>query len=443
MGKRQPAYQTFLSAIGLGLVIIGWIVLAPPNMGGQTSYIIVVGNSMEPKFKLGDLVMVRKAAQYNIGDIVAYSQPDIGTVFHRIVGTTNDVFIMKGDNNSWNDSYHPVRQEIIGKFWAHIPGAGNILKLFKTPFFFTIIVIVFSVVIVSILLSGDNAINKKRVSGNKKMDERMDTNDNNPSDSLYIVAAVGFVALVLAFVSFSQPIEKNAEDNIEYTQKGNFEYFSDVPDDIYDTDMLRSGDPIFRQINNSININFTYEFSSTQPAEIGGTYRLLAEVKDVSGWKRTIEIIPLSRIAENSFTSSGTLDLSEVASLIDNFEEQTGVTSNRYTLTIQPEIIIAGEIDKRSFSNTFTPALNFNLDDQKLVLLESNTEDVDVLNPIESGTVEGTRKSANTISILGLDLSVLIARMISVYAIIGTIIAVLWINKKERSQKKINRDRMI
>jgi signal peptidase I len=72
---------------------------------------MIVGDSMEPGFHIGDLVVVHQVQEYRIGDAVAYHNKDLGNnVFHRIIDTNRDRYILKGDNNSWTDSYEPSRE---------------------------------------------------------------------------------------------------------------------------------------------------------------------------------------------------------------------------------------------------------------------------------------------------------------------------------------------
>ncbi len=426
--KKQSSTRTIFSAAGFVFVIIGWFIFAPPAIGGQTSYIIIIGNSMEPDFYYGDLVLIHAADSYDIGNIVAYGQPEIGTIFHRITTIEDDYFTLKGDNNTWEDSYHPQLQEIIGKYWFHIPSAGKFFNKLRSPASFSLLVVIFAVVIIY-TLSIEEKPGKLNKEGNKKIMSEKPDNAYNPSDWLYIISIIGFIALVLAFVSFTKPIETTVTDNYEYTHSGFFSYYSDVPDNIYEGNQLETGDPIFRQINDSVNIDFSYELDSDKHVDISGTYQLVAIIKDTTGWERSIEIIPLSLIQESSFTSSGVLDLNEVDEVIENFEEQTGVISKRYTLILQPQVTVEGEIGGRAFEDSFTPDLTFFLDEQKLTLVDDVTENGEILNPTSSGTVLGTKSSPNTISILGWKLNVLMMRIISIYMIGATVIALFVFNK--------------
>lgn len=426
--------RPILSAICIVLVLTGWIIFAPSGIGGQTTYIILVGNSMEPDFKYGDLVLVRNASKFFVGDIVTYNQPDVGTILHRIVRIENGSYILKGDNNSWEDTYEPSEQEIIGKLWIHIPTVGKFFQLLRTPGVFSMMIVSFSALVLLTLFHDNSEKNHQhdQISDTCIQEDKVQKMDKKYSDSLYLVFVIGFIAAILAFTSFTQPLKSSSTDNIAYTHYGYFEYYADVPDDVFEGNVLQSGDPIFRQLNDSFEITFSYELKSDQFKSVQGTYRLLAKINESSGWNRTVEIIPYSLIVENSFTSSGTLDLSEIQTLVDNFEEQTGISNNRYTLDIIPEVILEGTIGGREFEDTFMPEMAFSFDDQKLILSDESTGSSDILNPVESGVVLGSQDTDNTISILGFDLSVLIIRLISIYGISTSLIAFILLSRRHK-----------
>lgn len=390
---------------------------------------------MEPTFHYGDLALIREADNYEVGDIVTYSQPEIGTIFHRIIAIDNGHYILKGDNNTWEDSYKPQVSEILGKYWFFIPSAGKFFQKLRSPGNFSLVVIIFAIIFTYTLLKDGSSEKIKRI-GKKKMSESSDTTIK-PADWLYIISIFGFIALILAFVSFTQPIETTIADNYIYTHLGYFEYSSKVPDDIYESDQLKSGDPIFRQINDSVDITFSYELDSEKKADISGTYKLLAIIKDTTGWEKSIVLVEPSLIQERSFTSTAILDFSQIDEVIDNFEEQTGITNKRYTLILQPQVEIQGTLGGRAFEDTFDPELIFNMDEQKLTLANEASANDEYLNPSLGGTVMGSSSSPNTISILGLEINVLIARMISIYMIGVVIFALFWFNKKYGNSLKL------
>jgi len=263
-------------------------------------------------------------------------------------------------------------------------------------------------------------------------DENVMDMDNKLSDFLYIIFAILFAAFFLAIASFSSPIESSISDDYEFFNYGTFSYSSEVPEDIYDNEILNSGDPIYRKINDKFIVDFTYELKSEKPIiAIQGTYQMVGIISEASGWEKTIQLTAPAFVNTKKFTSSAEVNLDVVQSVIDNFEEQTGITSNRYTLTIQPQVNLACKIGGRKVNNVFTPEIQFSMDDQKLVMIQDNSKTaLEVLNPTQNGLAAGFRKSANTLSILGLKINILLARIISVYMIVAVIIAGLWFSVK-------------
>jgi signal peptidase I len=122
--------QAALTLILLGLA---WLDFAPTQVGGRSTYVVVTGNSMEPVLQYGDLAVLSRTHDYQVGDIVVYSAPRLGPVIHRIAAQDGDRFIMQGDNNDWIDSHQPVEEEIQGELWFRIPKVGRIVHGFQTP----------------------------------------------------------------------------------------------------------------------------------------------------------------------------------------------------------------------------------------------------------------------------------------------------------------------
>jgi signal peptidase I len=440
MANSNRWIKPVLSAIGFVIVLTGWLIFAPVNIGGQISYVILIGNSMEPDFKRGDLVLVRDMDSYSVGEIVAYDHPEIGTVFHRIIQQRNNHFTLKGDNNSWNDSFEVTSDEIIGKLWIKIPVAGFYIQYLRSPGMFAFVVTVLGTFGGASLFIEDKPAaafsnkRKKQFAGRQR--NEVFYMENRISERIYTFAVIGFAAFLLAFVSFSRPLEQVVPDNYEYTHNGKIDYFSAVPPGVYEGDILQSGDPVFRQLSNSLNFIFTYGFNTDQSTRVDGTYRLIAEISESSGWIRTFDITPTTSFSGQAFTSTGILDLTRVQELTDNLEQQTGIFNNRYTLTVRPEVTISGAVAGRDLSDTFSPGLAFSFDDQKLELLKDNTDSIDPLNPQEIGIIPGSRSESNTISILGFGLSVLVARIIASYVLFGSLIGLIWMGVRYILSKK-------
>jgi signal peptidase I len=122
--------------IALGCIVLGaaWLFLAPPALGGQVSWIVVSGISMLPKFRDGDLVFLRRAASYHVGEVAAYYDPLLrAKIMHQIIAVRAGHYFFKGENNSYVDPYHPVRSEIKGLEWFMVPRLGELVLLLRKP----------------------------------------------------------------------------------------------------------------------------------------------------------------------------------------------------------------------------------------------------------------------------------------------------------------------
>ena len=117
------------------LVVAGvaWFYFGPTNIGGSTRYVVTSGVSMEPRFHTGDLAIVRPAANYRVGEIVAYWSTLLHTVvLHRIIARDGNRYVFKGDNNHFIDPVRPTRSELLGKLWIHVPHLGRVLQMLHT-----------------------------------------------------------------------------------------------------------------------------------------------------------------------------------------------------------------------------------------------------------------------------------------------------------------------
>ena len=112
-----------------------WWYIAPPPLGGSTSFVTVDGTSMLPELRMSDLVALRSQHTYRVGDVVGYRSGLIHrVVLHRIIAIRDGRYVFKGDNNSFLDPDRPTRSQLVGRLWLHIPSAGRlVLQLHRPP----------------------------------------------------------------------------------------------------------------------------------------------------------------------------------------------------------------------------------------------------------------------------------------------------------------------
>ena len=160
------------------ICVLLWVGLGPTQLGGAVSYVVINGNSMEPDFHMGDLVITRRSVESNLDQRVVYIHPQIGYVFHRIVDENASGFILKGDNNDWLDTYQPGTSDILGEYWFDIPGAGNIIVSLRQPSFFVLFVLLILLILASIFLLPENILRKRKKGKRKRMNEKQPPRTN-------------------------------------------------------------------------------------------------------------------------------------------------------------------------------------------------------------------------------------------------------------------------
>lgn len=142
-GRSLVLRRIVAALAAVGLVAAGWWYLAPPTLGGSSTFVIVDGTSMLPKFKRNDLVLIRPASSYHVGEVVAYRSHLLHrVVMHRIVKIHDGLYTFKGDNNNFLDPEPAHRSDLIGTARVHLPALGNVANVVHTPIVAAMIAVV-------------------------------------------------------------------------------------------------------------------------------------------------------------------------------------------------------------------------------------------------------------------------------------------------------------
>ncbi|SRR6266516_4005372 len=139
----SPSLRLANKVAGIALLILAcafWAqFLRPQALGGRAGYVLVSGQSMEPHYHTGDMVLVERQSSYHKGQVIAYHVPKGDAmagaqVIHRIIGgDAKHGFLVQGDNRTAADVWRPKPGDIVGSKALRIPNAVAALKYLRSP----------------------------------------------------------------------------------------------------------------------------------------------------------------------------------------------------------------------------------------------------------------------------------------------------------------------
>jgi signal peptidase len=117
------------------LILVIW----PVQLGGRFALTIVAGNSMEPTYMLGDVVVTWQEPA-EVGDVVVLRVPEgeFGAgnlVIHRVIGVDSAGWVTQGDNSSGPDAWTTSDNDIVGVAKFELPYSGRLLAITRSWLF--------------------------------------------------------------------------------------------------------------------------------------------------------------------------------------------------------------------------------------------------------------------------------------------------------------------
>ena len=124
-----------------------------PHFGWQVD--AVLSGSMEPRLKVGSLVVTRSVEPETIavGDIITFRPVSVGEnlITHRVIGigqSSSLYFETKGDASDMPDPFTVPAQNLVGKICFHAPHWGYFTEFLKTPFGFIFALVIPALIII-------------------------------------------------------------------------------------------------------------------------------------------------------------------------------------------------------------------------------------------------------------------------------------------------------
>jgi signal peptidase I len=448
---RPPHLRAALiSATLVVLAVAAWLLLAPTQIGGETGYVTTSGISMAPRFHSGDLAVVRPAAEYRVGDVIAYHSKTLHlVVLHRIIAVENGRFVTRGDNNDFTDPDHPARADVLGKLAFRVGHGGHVLHWLHTPFMAALLCGGMALLV----FMGSQRRRRRRdrrrppeERGARRLDplltgrDRQAFYDSHESTIFTTCAVVALVFLGLGALAFTRPATKAVKDKTSYTEKVSFGYHAKAAaGPVYPDGVVGTGDPIFVKLVRRVRVKAHYRLAAAAPHHVGGSMEVVLRLSSPTGWSRTIQLAAAKRFTGDYAAANVTLDIPQLRSLIAEVEKLTGGTAGAvYNLEVVPRVHLAGTLASQPLAGDYAPSLRLQLDALKLRLNPSAPTpttgtpapgaDPDAadgaksaLNPSRAGSVAASRTEANDLTVHGLSVPVPTARWL---AVIGLLLGV-------------------
>lgn len=340
----------------------------------------VQGTSMLPAYRPGDLVLALRAGVPAIGDVVAYRDPDTDAILiHRVVDTTPDGrLVLKGDNNDFLDSYHPLPTEVMGTAIFRVPQAGRIVMALRSP---------------PILAAAGMAILGLNLIASPQRRRRPQALAPGQVHLLPGTAAVALAIIclggALAGWTFMLPAHIPEPAPISYRHAGEWRYDAPTPGAAWDAGVAHTGDPLFWKLNDRVNFAFDYSLSSDAPIQSTGRARLVATLSAPAyGWRRTFEMMPWQGIRGPTASLYGTLSLHDLWALQEAIRAQTGLPASSLLLEVSAEVETTISYGNISISDRFTPSLPFQADSYALrPVLQTSPSGPSTLTPSRSASL--------------------------------------------------------
>ncbi|MEI7926345.1 MAG: signal peptidase I, partial [Chloroflexota bacterium] len=378
--------------VTLVVVSLFWVALAPGPTGGTFSYVFTAGNSMEPLYHQGDLVLLRQADAYNIGDIVAFRDPVQGLVLHRIRAREGTLWLTRGDNRGSDDVFKSSNSDIVGKAIFHVPGIGRALGQLQTPTN-TVLLTVATMLIAAGGAAKATPLRRIRWArpnlAGLAVQDRLATvvprrwaaplvlgspGGNTLSTGFAVLLACG---VLLAGIAVAHGPTEVKPLPLLFEQRSSLEYTAKGAPGLYDAAVASTGDPVFTNVADEVFFTFKYGVegvvSNALVSDVQGRAKVDVEVSAVNGWKRTINIVPETVFTGEKTALTGKLSLRTVRELISQTEETAGVAFPQYRIKVLQHVKGTAEITGKPVDLALNKGVSFQLDKNPFALLAGET----------------------------------------------------------------------
>ena len=365
--------RTLRLSIAVAMLVAGAWFLLPSSLGGATTYVSTHGASMAPLFENGDLAVVRPAAAYEIGDVVAYRSAELDTVvMHRVVGHDGDRLVTQGDSNTWKDTDRPTGDDVLGRLWFRVSGGGTALTALGSP-------VVLPVVVLAIGMLMWVVRRPRRRRGRGTRPPRGTSVLAPPRLSAPAMArvrqaaiaagSIGVLALTGASALLLLPDEQTGTRSVPVTQLGEFSYTGTaLPGTTYPDGLVTTGEPVYTALASALTVSFEHSLVAGGELDADGTVHLAVSLTAPDGWSTGLPAGAPVDLQDGTATATVPLDTAAASGLLAAHYYEVGADAGTATLTVTPVVDVDGTVEGMPFTLAPPTALAFTLEPAALRL---------------------------------------------------------------------------
>jgi hypothetical protein len=224
-----------------------------------------------------------------------------------------------------------------------------------------------------------------------------------------LVGLIGGVALALTLLAVYAWVVPESESQTEtlasYEHTGRYTYsVATAPSALNPNETIGpvlpeqvedSGEPpppIFTRLARGL--EFIYVYQAQGASNVSGTVSAELEIKAGTSWTQRLPLAGPIEFSGATGGVEGMVDFTQVAALLQQVEEQTGVTSGSVDLTIIPTVDVQGTANGQQFDETYSSPLTFTYTSNLITPGES-------LSFNELRTITATTQIENEINLFG------------------------------------------
>ncbi|MDX6486700.1 MAG: hypothetical protein QOF43_1853, partial [Gaiellaceae bacterium] len=214
-------------------------------------------------------------------------------------------------------------------------------------------------------------------------------------NQLQLIPAVALALLGgMWLIALGTPGTKTGLDAHLYTNHGQFSWAGTPKKGSVLADPVRTGDVVFARVVPRLRVGFDYLVSSAAPVRAGGTAQLVLDVSGDNGWHTVQRLGPERTLTGPHAHLTGILDLASLTRLAKAVDDETGVASTAYEVTLTPRIHLTGRAGESPLDTVYAPRLRFTFDTRRLVAAPSTAKEPNEVVAITDGAGIVTRPNA-------------------------------------------------